>query len=56
MSKKINSPLLSTKVKVVKQTEDAYDPKKCVKTMTLQTSAMIPDDYYKPISTLCIEH
>ena len=56
MTKKLTSPLISVKIKKIDHTNNLRSHSKSVKCRSLQTSSMIPDKYYKPISSLCITH
>ena len=56
MSNKLTTPLISLKVKKINYSGNLRSHNKSVKCRVLQTSSMIPDIYYKPISSLCIIH
>ncbi len=54
--KKLTSPLISVKIKKIDHSNNLRSHSKSVKCRSLQTSSMVPDKYYKPISSLCITH
>jgi hypothetical protein len=51
---KINGPLVSLKFKKINIEKSRFLWDKRISSSKLQTSGLVPNEYYKPISKLCI--